>query len=173
MISVRHLVTARLVMAPVSGRDLPDLVALKADPLAFARMLGGVRAASQVGEELAEDIRDWGEFGFGVWCVRARAGAKFLGVVGLMHRADGRGVALRFAFWPNARGVGLAREAAGAALRYGHDVAGLPRIIAVAPEDNFASRMVLGAVGMAPVEEFLRHGVSLLVYQSVRNQNAG
>lgn len=173
MISVRHLVTARLVMAPVSGRDLPDLVALKADPLAFARMLGGVRSAQRAAEELAEDIQGWGEAGFGMWAVRARAGAKFLGIAGLMHRADGRGIALRFAFWPGARGVGLAREAAGAALRYGHDVAGLGRIIAVAPEDNFASRMVLGAVGMAPVEGFLRDGVSLLVYQSVRNQNAG
>jgi RimJ/RimL family protein N-acetyltransferase len=170
---VRQLLTARLRMVPVSGGDLRDLVALKGDPRAFAQMLGGVRSAVQVAEELAADIQGWGEFGFGMWAVRDRAGAKFLGLAGLMHRPDGRGVALRFAFWPDARGVGLAREAAGAALRFGHEVADMPRIIAVAREENFASRMVLGAVGMAEVERFFRHDISLLVYHSVRSQNAG
>jgi RimJ/RimL family protein N-acetyltransferase len=173
MIMVRQLVTARLVMAPVAAGDLRDLMVLKGDPRAFAQMLGGVRGPVQVAEELAEDIRGWGEFGFGMWAVRARAGLKFLGVTGLMHRPDGRGVALRFALWPDARGVGLAREAAGAALRFGHEVAALPRVIAVAREENFASRMVLGAVGMAEAERFFRDGVSLLVYHSVRSQNAG
>jgi len=108
-----------------------------------------------------------------MWAVRDRAGSKFLGIAGLMHRPDGRGVALRFALWPDARGVGLAREAAGAALRFGHEVANLSKIIAVAREENFASRMVLGAVGMAEAERFERDGISLLVYHSVRHQNAG
>jgi len=172
MIPVRHLLTARLRMAPVSGADLRDLVALKGDPRAFAQMLGGVRGARRVAEELAEDIQVWGEFGFGMWAVRERVGTRFLGITGLMHRPDGRGVALRFAFWPDARGIGLAREAAGAAVRFGHEVAALPRIIAVAREENFASRMVLGAVGMAESERFVREGISLLVYHSVRDQNA-
>jgi RimJ/RimL family protein N-acetyltransferase len=172
MIPVRHLLTARLRMAPVSGADLRDLVALKGDPRAFAQMLGGVRGARRVAEELAEDIQAWGRFGFGMWSVRDRAGGKFLGLAGLMHRPDGRGVALRFAFWPDARGIGVAREAAGAAVRFGHEVAALPRIIAVAREENFASRMVLGAVGMAEADRFVRDRVSLIVYHSVRSQNA-
>jgi RimJ/RimL family protein N-acetyltransferase len=58
-------------------------------------------------------------------------------------------------------------------VRFGHEVAALPRIIAVAREENFASRMVLGAVGMAESERFVREGISLLVYHSVRDQNAG
>jgi RimJ/RimL family protein N-acetyltransferase len=173
MIPVRQLLTARLVMAPVSGRDLRDLVALKGDPRAFAQMLGGVRSAQVVAEELAADIQGWGEFGFGMWAVRDRDGSKFLGITGLMHRPDGRGIALRFALWPDARGVGLAREAAGAALRFGHEVVEIPEIIAVTREENFASRMVLGAVGMAETARFSRDGVSLLVYHSVRRQNAG
>ena len=45
----------------------------------------------------------------------------FVGITGLERRPDGRGVALRFALWPEAQGRGLAREAAGAALRFGHD----------------------------------------------------
>jgi RimJ/RimL family protein N-acetyltransferase len=166
-----RLVTARLVMSPVGPGDLRELVALKGDPRAFAQMLGGVRSAGQVAEELAADICAWGAEGFGTWAVRARDGGRFLGMTGLAARRDGRGVALRFAFWPEARGVGLAMEAAAAALHFGHGRAGLSRIVAVVREDNFASRMVLGAVGMSPREAFLRDGVDLLVYVSVRDQN--
>jgi RimJ/RimL family protein N-acetyltransferase len=79
---------------------------------------------------------------------------------------------LRFALWPSARGAGLAMEGASAALHYGHDQAGLPRIIAVAREDNFGSRMVLGAIGMAETDRFLRDGITLIVSESVRYQNA-
>jgi RimJ/RimL family protein N-acetyltransferase len=172
MISPWRLTTARLTMIPVAATDLRELIALKADPRAFAQMLGGVRSAQQTAAELAEDIQAWGADGFGIWSVRDRNGGAFLGIAGLMNRPDGRGVALRFALWPQARGVGLAREAAGAALRYGHDQAGLTRIIAVARTENFASRMVLGAVGMAETERFMRHGIELCVYQSVRHQNA-
>ncbi|MDE8348212.1 MAG: GNAT family N-acetyltransferase [Acidocella sp.] len=173
MIKARHLVTARLLMSPVGGQDLAELVALKADPRAFAQMLGGVRSAQRTAEELAEDIQAWGEFGFGMWAVRVRDKHKLLGVTGLMHRPDGRGVALRFAFWPAARGEGLATEAAHAALVYAHETAGLEKLVAVAREDNFASRIVLGAIGMSQAEHFVRHGVTLLVYQSARCRNAG
>ncbi len=173
MILPWRLTTARLVMTPVAPADLRELIALKADPLAFAQMLGGVRSAQQTIDELAADIQSWGADGFGIWSVRARAGEAYLGITGLMHRADGRGIALRFAFRLAARGVGLAAEAAMAALTYGHDRIGLAEIIAVAREDNYASRMVLGAVGMAQYGAFRRDGVDLLVYKSVRYQNAG
>jgi RimJ/RimL family protein N-acetyltransferase len=168
MIYPWRLATARLVLTPVAHSDLRDLVALKADPRAFAQMLGGVRSRLRVVEELAEDICFWGANGYGMWTVRSRAGGMFMGITGLMHRADGRGVALRFALWPQARGIGLASEAASAALVYGHENAGLQRIVGVAREDNFASRMVLGAIGMTQTGSFVRDGVERLVYVSVR-----
>ncbi len=161
------LETARLRMAPVGYWDLPDLTRLKADPRAYALMLGGVRSPVQVAEELAQNIRDWGQYGYGMWAVRAKRG-EFLGMTALMHRPDGRGVALRFAFYADVRGVGLAREAASAALNYAHDTAGLKRVIAVARESNFASRQVLNAIGMSHISEFQRDGNLMFVYQSVK-----
>jgi RimJ/RimL family protein N-acetyltransferase len=166
-----HLVSGRLRLAPVGYWDLRDLVALKGDPRAFAQMLGGVRSPVVVAEELAADIQFWGAHGYGMWSVRALRG-RFLGTVGLMERADGLGVALRFAIWPDARGHGLASEAAGMALRYGHEVAGLARIIAVAAQTNLASRQVLGAIGMTPCGAFPRDGNLMLVYQSKRDPSA-
>jgi RimJ/RimL family protein N-acetyltransferase len=164
--------TARLRMLPVGYWDLPDLIRLKGDPRAYAFMLGGVRGPVQVAEELAHDIQDWGRFGYGMWAVRALRG-KFLGITALMHRPDGRGVALRFAFLPEARGVGLASEATSAALNYAHETAQLDRVVAVAREENFASRAVLGSIGMSQISEFQRDGNLLLVYQSVRRRYSG
>lgn len=160
------VVTARLRLAPVGWGDLADLAALKADPRAFSMMLGGVRTRERAAAELAEDVAAWGAHGYGIWAVRGLHTGNFLGMAGLAERADGRGIALRFALWPEVRGAGLAREAAGAALRFGHGQAGLGRIVAVARADNFASRTVLGAIGMVECEEFVRDAVPMLVYES-------
>ena len=160
--------TARLTLVPVNGADLGDLQALKADPRVFAVMLGGVRSPAQTQAELAADIAFWGARGFGIWAIREVSPARaFLGITGLMDRPDGRGIALRFALWPEAQGQGLAREAAGAALRFGHERAGLRRIIAVARASNIASRTVLGAIGMTERESFMRDGNRMILYESV------
>jgi RimJ/RimL family protein N-acetyltransferase len=161
--------TGRLVLTPVSGTDLPDLRAIKADPRVFAVMLGGVRNAVETADDLADDVRAWAAYGYGMWSVREAAGGRFVGITSLEDRPDRRGVALRFAFWPEVQGLGYAREAAGAALRFGHDQAGLRRIVAVARETNFASRTVLGAIGMVPREEFVRHGHTMILFESVRS----
>jgi RimJ/RimL family protein N-acetyltransferase len=157
--------TGRLVMTPVGGADLPDLRLIKATPSVFAVMLGGVRNAAQTADDLAEDVRHWGQYGFGIWAVR-EAG-RLVGITGLAHRPDGRGVALRFALWPDAQGRGLAREAALAALRYGHDTAGLDRIVAVARESNFGSRMILGGIGMRVADCFTQRGYAMVLYESL------
>ena len=162
----RTLHTGRLVLTPVSGADLPDLRAIKADPRVFAVMLGGVRNAAETAEDLARDVIHWGAYGFGIWAIRERDAGKFVGITGLEERPDGRGIALRFALWPEEQGRGLAREAANAALRFGHERARLPRIVAVARESNFGSRTVLGSIGMRPVEYFEREGQALVMFES-------
>ncbi len=91
-----------------------------------------------------------------------------IGITGIHERPDGRGLALRFAFDPAFRGHGLAREAASAALNYAHDCAGLPRVIAVAREDNIASRSVLGGIGMRHVDTFIRDRNVMMLHESRR-----
>ena len=175
--------TGRLLLRPVQPADGPELAALKADPRVYAMMLGGVRTPEQSAAELAADMADWARRGVGMWSVRALdpalddtlwwlPGGKpgqppLLGTTGIHERPDGRGTALRFAFRPECRGQGLAREAAGAALRYAHDRAGLRRVVAVAKEGNLASRTVLGAIGMRECGSFLRDGDVVLLYESL------
>jgi RimJ/RimL family protein N-acetyltransferase len=160
--------TARLLLTPVGGADLPDLRAITADPRVFAIMLGGVRNQAQTAEDLAQHVVAWGQHGFGMWAIREHEANRFVGVTGLHHRADGRGIALRFALWPEAQGRGLAREAAWSAIRFGHEWAKLPRIVAVARESNFGSRTVLGGIGMHEVERFDRAGEPMVLYESTR-----
>lgn len=153
------------MLQPVGAADLPDLLALKASPLVYGQMLGGVRSPWQTVQELAEDRLYWAMQGIGMFAVRE--GRVFQGTTGIHERPDGRGKALRFAVWPEARGRGLAREAASGALRFAHDQAGIARIVAVARGDNFGSRMVLGSIGMRECDAFLRDGHIMLVYESV------
>jgi RimJ/RimL family protein N-acetyltransferase len=80
--------TARLVLTPVGGGDLPDLIRLKSDPRVFAVMLGGVRSAARTVEELAEEVACWGAHGWGIWTVRARDNSAFVGLTGFMRRPD-------------------------------------------------------------------------------------
>jgi RimJ/RimL family protein N-acetyltransferase len=159
--------TGRLMMTPVAPADLDELRAIKADPRVFAVMLGGVRGPAETAAELAADIACWGANGWGMWTVRDSGSGEFLGLTGLMQRPDGRGIALRFAFWPDAQGKGLAREAAYAALRFGHDRAGLARIVAVARESNFASRTLLGGIGFRETDGFVRDGHRMVLYESL------
>ncbi len=157
--------TGRLTLAPVGWRDLPDLRSLKGDPGVYSQMLGGVRSPAQVAAELAEDTAFWARRGVGMWTVRE--GEVAIGLTGVHARPDGRGEALRFAFRPAARGRGLAREAAGAALRFAHDRARLQRVIAVAREANLGSRTVLGAIGMRECDRFVRGNEPMIVYESL------
>lgn len=165
----RHLQTGRLLLRPVSWRDLRHLIALKGDPRAYAPMLGGVRPPLLVAEELAEEVAAWSGRGYGIFALHTRDTLRFVGIAGLQDRPDGRGVALRFALMPEEQGNGFAAEAASAVLRFGHERCDLRRIVAVARADNIGSRQVIGAVGMIECGFFQRDGVPLIVFESVSN----
>jgi RimJ/RimL family protein N-acetyltransferase len=159
--------TDRLVLRPVAPAHLEELVRLKADEAAFGLMLHGLRTAERAAEELQDDIAFWAVRGYGTWAVHRADDERFLGIVGLMERPDGRGIALRFALWPWSRGRGYAREAARAALAFGHAM-GLPRIIAVARESNLASRAVLADLGLRESDRYTHQGHPMMVFESLR-----
>lgn len=163
--SSRIVTTERLMMIPPGKENLPDLIRLKGDDRVFGWMLHGVRSAQRAAEELEDDIDFWEVRGYGTWCVFERESGAFLGICGFMERPDGRGVALRYALWPECRGKGYAREAARASLAFGHRT-GLKRIIAVARDENVASRAVLTDIGMTPAGEFRNQGHRMLLFES-------
>lgn len=162
----RSITTARLSLLPPGTEHLPDLIRLKSDESVFGFMLHGTRSPERTREELEDDMDFWQVRGYGTWSVFLRETGEFLGIAGLMERPDGRGVALRFALWPTCRGKGYAREAAKAALDFGHAM-GLPRIIGVARETNHASRAVLRDCGMRECNAFHHRGHRMLTFESI------
>ena len=168
----RTITTPRLSLLPPGPEHLPDLIRLKSDEGVFGYMLHGTRSPERTKEELEDDMDFWQVRGYGTWSVFERGTGEFLGIAGLMERPDGRGVAVRFALWPECRGKGYAREAAKAALDFGH-AAGLRRIIGVARETNTASRAVLGDIGMRECGEFLNRGHRMMVYESLGTESLG
>lgn len=161
----RSVRTGRLMLQPVTWRDMNDMAALKADGGAFGQMLGGVCTRQQAERDMADDIAFWACHRVGIFTIRENG--TFVGMTGIHDRPDGRGFGLRFALYPWASGRGIAREAAYAALNFTHD-AGVRRVIAVAKESNLASRTILGGIGMHMYETFQRDGQTMLVYESVR-----
>lgn len=138
---------------------------LKANAGAFGKMLGGTRSRLQAEDEMAEDVAFWARRGMGIFSIREDD--RFVGMTGVHERPDGRGLALRFALMPSAAGRGIAREAAAAGLRFVLDL-GEERVIAVAREDNLASRIVLGSIGMNHCASFERDGYEMLVYEALQ-----
>lgn len=86
--------------------------------------------------------------GFGLWAAESRASGVVVGMCGLIRRDGLDDVDIGFALLPAHRGQGYAFEAAGAALRHGHVVYGLPRIVAITAPDNQRSATLLTAIGM-------------------------
>ncbi|WP_254070677.1 GNAT family N-acetyltransferase [Acidisphaera sp. L21] len=156
-----------MVLTPYQHQDLSELAVFKADPRVWAMMLGGVRTPQQTADELAGELAFWASHDIGMWTARDLEG-RLLGVTGLHARPDARGIALRFAFDPIVQGRGLAREAAAAVLRDGHERAGLTRIVAIARETNIGSRTVLGGIGMREVTTFQQAGHTMLMFESER-----
>ncbi|WP_376089517.1 GNAT family N-acetyltransferase [Roseomonas sp. CCTCC AB2023176] len=164
--NARIVRTDRLTLLPVGREYLPDLVRLKGDERVFGSMLHGVRTPTRTREELEDDIDFWAVRGYGTWTVHVTESGEFLGIVGLMERPDGRGVALRYALWPECRGKGFAREAAAAALRFGH-AAGVARIVGIARETNGSSRAVMRDIGMTECGEFRNGSHRMVIYESL------
>ena len=69
--------TARLTLTPVSGADLPDLIAIKSDPLVYAQMLGGLRTPWQTIDELTADTAFWAANSIGMFAIRAPYAVRF------------------------------------------------------------------------------------------------
>ena len=164
------LTTERLTLRPFTTDDLDVHAALYADPevtrwLSDGPWLGdAARARSE--RSVRRFIAHWKDHGFGVWAVEHRG--QFLGQCGL-NTLDNDEVEILWALDRTSWGHGFATEAARAALRYGFDVVGLNRVIALARPENGQSRRIMDKLGMRwekDVEAFGRPAVYYAVVAS-------
>lgn len=100
------------------------------------------------------------ERGYGLWAVERRDDRTFLGFTGLACQTFEAPftpcVEIGWRFARFAWGNGYATEAAGAALRFGFEVAKLDEIVSFTPHGNHRSRRVMERIGMRrdPADDF-------------------
>jgi RimJ/RimL family protein N-acetyltransferase len=149
--------TARLRLRQWRNDDREPFALMSADPrvMQFFPSILSAAACHVVLERWREHIA---QHGWGMWAAELRTGGEFIGVVGLQPIPE------RYPFSPDVEvgwrlarhywGQGYAREAASAALEFGFEKLGLPRIVSVAPLINRRSLAVMERLGMQ------RHGSS-------------
>ncbi len=143
------LETERLRLREVTPDDAAFIVRLLNDP-AWLEFIGdrGVRTEDHARAYLANGpIKMQREHGFALWVVEEKSDGTPTGVCGLLKRPTLDDVDLGYAFLPEFRGRGIAREAAAAVLAHGARVHGLRRIIALTAPKNARSIHVLETLG--------------------------
>jgi RimJ/RimL family protein N-acetyltransferase len=151
--------TPRLTLRRWRPEDREPFAMLNADPAVMEHFPATLdRAAS---DALIESIEAGFErHGFGLWALEPREGGELLGFAGLAvpafeaHFTPAVEIGWRLA--RPAWGYGYATEAAGAALAFGFEQAGLAEVVSFTAVGNALSRAVMERLGMThdPAEDF-------------------
>ncbi|WP_181397103.1 GNAT family N-acetyltransferase [Cryobacterium arcticum] len=151
------LSTARLRLEPLTWNDLAEVHAVYSDPGTWLHLPSGRHTTLALSEHsIAESQASWAASGLGRWAVRLRdslpgtdlAAGTLIGVAAMMQMDCGA-YNLGYRLTPTSWGVGLATEAATAALAAARD-APLP-VTARALANNPASVRVLERIGLSRV----------------------
>ena len=90
----------------------------------------------------------WGEHGYGLWAVEARATGELLGRSGLQYLPETDEVEIDFILARDHWGRGLGTEAGRAGVSFGFNEVGLVSIVGIVHPENVASRRVLQKLGL-------------------------
>jgi RimJ/RimL family protein N-acetyltransferase len=167
MSSIALIETERLLLRPVAMDDLDEVVRLHEDPL-VAEFMGTPDREWLVGWVEGSD-REWAELGYGRMAMLDRASGRFLGRTGLKRWPQFEETEVGWALQPEARGRGLATEAARAVLRWSERF-DPPYITAMIRPDNAASLAVAERLGMSPLREDELLSDLVVVYAISREQ---
>jgi len=149
------LETDRLILRDWREEDIPTFAAMCADPDVmrhFPRVLSYDEAAMMARRIRTGLARD----GWGLWAVEVKAGAPFIGFVGLAKPEFRDDVEVGWRLAPNAWGHGYATEAARAAVAFGFAQLALPEIVSFTVPANLPSQRVMERLGMVrdPTADF-------------------
>ncbi len=146
--------TKRLTLRPLTVDDASFYLRLVNEP-SFVQNIGdkgvrdleGARAAL-----LAGPIAMQAELGYSLWLVSRKEDGVPIGMCGLIKRDTLPDTDIGYAYLPAYWGQGYAWEAASAAMAFGRDVIGLPRLLGIVSPGNTASSELLKKLGMHYVE---------------------
>lgn len=141
--------TERLIFRRFVEDDLPLLIEQRSDP-EVNRYLGGPER--QNAEALSTRIRFYidcyDKFGFGMCPMIWKESGEIIGTAGIQPLEDTGDIEVGYSIIKSYWGRGIGTEAARGWLRYGFEIAGLERMVAVAVVENVASQNIMKKLGM-------------------------
>jgi RimJ/RimL family protein N-acetyltransferase len=161
--------TERLRLRPFAPADLDGLVELYRDP-EVTRFLGERDRDDLIGW-LEESAEEWERLGYGRMGIFDRAGERFLGRGGLRCWPELGETEVSWALRADARGRGLATEAARGCIEWGFANFDFPYVTAMVRPDNARSLAVVERLGMSPLREDRLFGAELVVYAISRGDD--
>ena len=146
---MKILKTKRLLLREICESDAEFILDLLNQP-SFIKFIGdrGVRTVQDAINYIESRFKKiYSNFGFGLYLVELKKEKTPVGICGFVKRDSLPEPDIGFAFLPQYGGQGFAFESAEAVLKYGRDVLGLKRILAIATKDNERSEKLLGKIG--------------------------
>ena len=165
-----HLITERLDLTPITMADADRLAVFHADARVMNHLQHGVLTRAQSDAMVASYEAEWPALGFGGWTASERTTGALVGLGGLRAHSD-HGVALRFAFAPEAQGKGYGPEFGRAVLTFAFEVARLDHVLAVTRLENLASQRALEKFGMVRECEIKAGNDRTLLLYAMKNPN--
>ena len=157
--------TERLIFRQFTDKDLPKLIEQRSDP-DVNRYLGG--PARQNAEALATRMKFYmdcyDKFGFGSCAMLWKETGEMIGTAGIQPLEDTGEIEVGYSIIKPYWGLGLGTEAANGWMTYGFNTAGLERIVAIAVEENTASRRIMEKLGMKYEKTEVHYGEPCAFY---------
>ncbi|HEX9548091.1 MAG TPA: GNAT family N-acetyltransferase [Acidimicrobiales bacterium] len=161
------LETERLTLRQMNMDDVNALAAVLGDPEAM-RYYRAPFTRDKVEEWIQWSLKNYADFGYGLWAVVLKASQECIGDCGLTWQRVGYseerqlevGWHIRRDLWNR----GLATEAGLACRDYARDVIRQPHLISIIDPDNLASQAVARKLGMEVEHEDMLDGHQRLVF---------
>ena len=109
-------------------------------------------------------LASYRDFGYGHYGVVENASGKLIGACGFVRRDTLPGPDIGFSFLPEFEGKGYGFESATAVMKYGCEVLGFDKVLAITSLDNNASEKLLTKLGFTFDETIDLNGESLKLF---------
>ncbi len=142
---MKILETDRTILREVCTDDAEFILDLLNQP-SFIKYIGDRNVRSVAGAvEYIESrfTNSYRQFGFGMWAAELKETGTPTGICGFVKRDSLPDADIGFAFLPQYCSQGYAFESANAAMKYGRDMLGLKRVLAITSQDNESSGRLL------------------------------
>ena len=167
MVMATIIETRRLLLRELTLQDKASLADVLSDAEAM-QFYTHALSDKELEEWIDWNLRNYSQYGFGLWAVVLKGSEKVIGDCGLTYQdIEGQklpeiGYHIRKSFCNR----GYAAEAARACIQYAFENLGLSRVYVYTDPNNLPSRRVAEKAGMTFIKTFIQNGFERVLYMA-------